>query len=186
MLSIIVKAATTCFVAICFGLAGYTIFLQFKEFFENEDLSSIAYKEYNSAKESQYPTFSICFTGGRYLYSPIYRIDRKRCEEICPAFGQCECSHCECRYCRNGFCVDKETLFGYDEINPKDYQDTLLGWNKPESWTANHGQPSITEYDTLSGIDFDNATIKMRDVLGNFRTRLLQHAKTHCNYRASS
>lgn len=152
----IIKFIATCFKLICFGLAGYTAFLQFREFRENEDASAIAYREYNTAKRDQYPTFSLCFKGYRGLYSAIYKA-----EFIYPTKDK-----------RNIFssttksplrsCTPQKNPGGKIVLAQKkatDYQSMLSG------------RTDIKEYyPPLSSIDFDNATIKMEELVGWFQT----------------
>ena len=37
--------------------------LQFKYYFDNEDVASISYREFNVEVKDQYPTFTICLLG---------------------------------------------------------------------------------------------------------------------------
>ena len=49
------------FAVICFGLACYETYKQFREYIRNEDTASIEYRNFNLEEKDQYPTFSICF-----------------------------------------------------------------------------------------------------------------------------
>ena len=51
----------------CFGLAGYLVFVQLKTYFANEDLSTIAYKNFQNEGQDIFPTFSICAVGGSWI-----------------------------------------------------------------------------------------------------------------------
>ena len=49
------------FAVICFGLACYETYKQFREYIRNEDTASIEYRNFNLEEKDEYPTFSICF-----------------------------------------------------------------------------------------------------------------------------
>ena len=51
----------------CFGLAGYLVFVQLKTYFSNEDLSTIAYKNFQNEGQDIFPTYSICAVGGSWI-----------------------------------------------------------------------------------------------------------------------
>ena len=53
---------------LCGCLATYMIMTQVVKYFENQDASSIHYKEFNKVKENKYPTFSICIKGEDFYY----------------------------------------------------------------------------------------------------------------------
>ena len=48
------------FKGICFSLAAYLIILQLQNYFRNDDVSSITFKQLNTNPEDHYPTFSFC------------------------------------------------------------------------------------------------------------------------------
>lgn len=47
----------------CFTLTGRMIYVQFHDYVENEDSSSVSYKTFNDDKDEAHPTFSICVAG---------------------------------------------------------------------------------------------------------------------------
>ena len=51
----------------CFVLAAYMVFIQLKTYFANNDLSIIAYKNFQNEAEDIFPTFSICALGGSWI-----------------------------------------------------------------------------------------------------------------------
>ena len=74
--------ATGVFQLTCFILAGYMAFTQALRFLDNDDSSSIGYKNFNKTPVDRYPTLSIC------LYSPyddgllrIFEADLRRATE---------------------------------------------------------------------------------------------------------
>ena len=48
------------FKGICFSLAAYLIILQLQNYFRNDDVSSITFKQLNTNPEDHYPTFTFC------------------------------------------------------------------------------------------------------------------------------
>ena len=51
------------FKLICFTLTGRMIYVQFHDYAENEDSSSVSYKTFIDDKDEAHPTFSICVIG---------------------------------------------------------------------------------------------------------------------------
>ena len=47
----------------CFCLAGYMAYVQFQDYFSNQDLSYVSYKTFVDDKEDVFPTFSVCLYG---------------------------------------------------------------------------------------------------------------------------
>ena len=43
-----------------FAFLGYMVYIQLKEYFSNQDVSSLLYKKFQHHKEDIYPTFSVC------------------------------------------------------------------------------------------------------------------------------
>ena len=48
------------FKGLCFSLAFYLIVLQLQNYFRNDDVSTIAFKQLNTNPEDHYPTFTFC------------------------------------------------------------------------------------------------------------------------------
>ena len=50
---------------LCLFSTGYMTYLQFKYYLNNEDLSSILYREFNNEEKDEYPVFSVCHSGAQ-------------------------------------------------------------------------------------------------------------------------
>ena len=50
---------------LCLFSTGYMTYLQFKYYLNNEDLSSILYREFNNEEKDEYPVFSVCLSGSQ-------------------------------------------------------------------------------------------------------------------------
>ena len=51
------------FTVSCFTLSAYMTYLQFKDYFSNQDSTSVSHKAYTNDMDILYPTFTICFFG---------------------------------------------------------------------------------------------------------------------------
>ena len=58
------------FFIVCFIMASYMTYLQFKYYLSNEDVASISYKQFSYKKENKYPDFSISLYGINHIFNP--------------------------------------------------------------------------------------------------------------------
>ena len=56
---------------VCFLLALYMTYLQFKYYLADEDMSPVSYQYFSDENSKiDYPTFSVCFFGSQYVFDP--------------------------------------------------------------------------------------------------------------------
>ena len=63
---VIVRRVEHIFQAVCFLLAAYFAVKLAGQYFENNDATSIIYRQYGETTKDKYPTFSICFHGTNF------------------------------------------------------------------------------------------------------------------------
>ena len=57
--------------AVCFSMALYMTYLQFKYYLADEDMSPVSYRYFSDENSKiDYPTFSVCFFGSQYVFDP--------------------------------------------------------------------------------------------------------------------
>ena len=62
-----IKVILNLFQLTCFGSAGYMVFVQLKTYFLNQDISTIAYENFENGAQDIFPTLSICAVGGIWI-----------------------------------------------------------------------------------------------------------------------
>ena len=76
MSSFLLQVTKVLFKGICFSLAAYLIILQFQNYYRNDDVSSITFKQLNTNPEDHYPTFTFCLVSSNK--SPTDTLDGAR------------------------------------------------------------------------------------------------------------
>ena len=61
------RAVLSLFQLTCFSLAGYMVYVQLKTYFSNQDLSTVAYENFENGRQDIFPTFSVCAVGGLWI-----------------------------------------------------------------------------------------------------------------------
>ena len=142
ILNTIRSILTSMFSLICFTLARYMAFQQFKEYFSNQDFTTISRRTFIGENDDMYPSLSICLygKGGRIFRNQNFGINQK----LKPM----------CNVCQTKNCISNDTKMVM--CSAEDYYLAMSG---------------SVENSNISSLPFEWITYDARDFVLNYKTK---------------
>ena len=138
--------AVSIFSLTCFILAGYMAFQQFKEYFSNQDFTTISRHKFFGEKHDWYPTISICLYG---INGEVFH----RQKEIRNLASPPMCKSCDNGLNRNR-CISNGT-WSMGSCGPEEYFRAMSGMldnrnitNLPFEWMTYDARKFVLDHET--------------------------------------